>query len=77
MPGAKDSEKVIHKQHPSSFTGTDLAEHLDKLGKKKIVLVGMYIYTSLPFFLSFYLLSASCVPLFRTRADEGDLFGLV
>ena len=28
------------KQHPSSFTGTDLGEHLDKLGKKKIVLAG-------------------------------------
>lgn len=37
---AGESEKVIHKQHPSSFTGTDLAEHLDKLGKKKIVLAG-------------------------------------
>jgi len=31
---------VIHKQHPSSFTGTDLNEHLEKLGKKKIVLAG-------------------------------------
>ncbi|KAF6217481.1 hypothetical protein HO133_006819 [Letharia lupina] len=34
--GAGASEKVVHKQHPSSFTGTDLHEHLDKLGKKKI-----------------------------------------
>lgn len=39
--GAGASEKVVHKQHPSSFTGTDLHEHLDKLGKKKIVLAGI------------------------------------
>jgi len=32
--------QVIHKQHPSSFTGTDLSEHLEKVGKKKIVLAG-------------------------------------
>lgn len=39
--GAGAAEKVVLKQHPSSFTGTDLHEHLDKLGKKKIVLAGM------------------------------------
>lgn len=33
-------EQVVHKQHPSSFTGTDLQEHLEKVGKKKIVLAG-------------------------------------
>lgn len=33
--------QVIHKQHPSSFTGTDLQAHLEKVGKKKIVLAGM------------------------------------
>lgn len=32
---------MIHKQQPSSFTGTDLNEHLKKLGKNKIVLAGM------------------------------------
>lgn len=32
---------MIHKQQPSSFTGTDLDEHLKKLGKKKVVLAGM------------------------------------
>ncbi len=31
---------MIHKQQPSSFTGTDLDEHLKKLGKNKIVLAG-------------------------------------
>ncbi|CAD6572753.1 MAG: hypothetical protein ASARMPREDX12_005430 [Alectoria sarmentosa] len=38
--GAGESEKVVLKQHPSCFTGTDLGEHLDKVGKKKIVLAG-------------------------------------
>lgn len=46
--GASESEKVVHKQHPSSFTGTDLAEHLDKLGKKKIVLAGKTFPILLP-----------------------------
>ena len=32
--------QVIHKTQPSSFTNTDLKEHIDKLGKKKIVLAG-------------------------------------
>jgi len=32
--------QVIHKTQPSSFTDTDLQAHLDKLGKKKIVLAG-------------------------------------
>ncbi|KAL2057400.1 hypothetical protein ABVK25_002453 [Lepraria finkii] len=35
-----EKEKVIHKQHPSSFTATDLSDHLEKVGKKKIVLAG-------------------------------------
>lgn len=35
----------IFKHHPSSFTGTDLDAHLKKLGKSKIVLVGMYLLT--------------------------------
>ena len=33
---------MVVKQHPSAFTGTDLDAHLEKLGKKKIVLAGMY-----------------------------------
>ncbi|KAG9946310.1 isochorismatase, partial [Aureobasidium melanogenum] len=33
----KDGEKVIHKNHPSSFAGTDLHKHL---GGGKIVLTG-------------------------------------
>src|SRR5579859_461781 len=36
----KDGETVIHKQAPSSFTGTELDDVLKKLGKKQIVLVG-------------------------------------
>ena len=32
------------KTQPSSFTGTDLNEHLEKLGKKKIVLAGKSSY---------------------------------
>jgi nicotinamidase-related amidase len=36
----KQGEYVIHKQAPSSFTGTNLDETLKKLGKKQIVLVG-------------------------------------
>ena len=28
---------------PSSFTDTDLKEHIDKLGKKKIVLAGEFL----------------------------------
>ncbi|MCJ1279432.1 hypothetical protein MMC21_007256 [Puttea exsequens] len=33
-------EKIIHKNHPSSFTSTPLAAHLNSLGKTKIVLAG-------------------------------------
>lgn len=36
----KDGETVIHKQAPSSFTGTELDDVLKKLGRKQIVLVG-------------------------------------
>ena len=31
---------MVHKTHPSSFTDTVLHEHLQSLGKKKIVLAG-------------------------------------
>ncbi|KAH7153459.1 isochorismatase [Dactylonectria macrodidyma] len=34
----KDGEKVIHKNFAGSFAGTDLQEHLDELGSKKIIL---------------------------------------
>ncbi len=40
--GAGEKEKVIHKQHPSAFTGTDLGGHLEGLGKRKIVLAGRF-----------------------------------
>ena len=40
---------MIHKQHPSSFTATDLSDHLEKVGKKKIVLAGMSIPSELLF----------------------------
>ncbi|KUJ09498.1 isochorismatase hydrolase-like protein [Mollisia scopiformis] len=36
----KGDEKVIQKQQPGSFTGTDLDEFLKKSGKNKIVLTG-------------------------------------
>jgi len=45
LKGGK-GEKVIHKEHPSSFAGTDLKEHLDKIGKKKVVLAGMGSFPS-------------------------------
>lgn len=36
----KSGEKVISKQQPGSFTGTDLEEYLKSTGIKKLVLVG-------------------------------------
>ncbi|MCJ1248076.1 phospholipase C type enzyme [Trapelia coarctata] len=37
---AKQGEKVIRKQHPGSFAGTELQEWLDGKGVKKVVLAG-------------------------------------
>jgi len=37
---AKQGEKVIWKQHPGSFAGTELQKWLDEKGKKKVVLAG-------------------------------------
>jgi nicotinamidase-related amidase len=39
----KDGEKVIGKNHPSSFADTDLDEHLKGTGGNKIVLVGYMV----------------------------------
>ncbi|KAH6877056.1 isochorismatase [Thelonectria olida] len=36
----RDGEKVVHKNYPSSFADTDLQQHLESIGLKKIVLVG-------------------------------------
>lgn len=36
----KAGEKVVSKQHPGSFTGTDLEEFVKSTGKNKLVLVG-------------------------------------
>jgi len=36
----RTSEKLIHKQYPGSFTGTDLQAHLQEVGAKKLVLTG-------------------------------------
>ena len=36
----KGSEKLIHKQQPGSFTGTDLEEYLKGTGRNKLVLTG-------------------------------------
>lgn len=37
-------EIVIHKQAPSSFTGTELHDQLTKLGKKQVVLTGYMMH---------------------------------
>ncbi|TGO16900.1 hypothetical protein BGAL_0389g00170 [Botrytis galanthina] len=36
----KNDEKVIVKQHPGSFTGTDLEAYIKETGKSKLVLTG-------------------------------------
>ncbi|KAM3071034.1 phospholipase C type enzyme [Clarireedia jacksonii] len=36
----KDGEKVVVKQHPGSFTGTDLDEYLKSTDRKKVVVTG-------------------------------------
>ncbi|KAK5627520.1 hypothetical protein RRF57_003235 [Xylaria bambusicola] len=36
----KDSESLVVKQEPGSFTGTELQEILEKTGRKKVVLTG-------------------------------------
>ncbi|KAL3422662.1 isochorismatase family protein [Phlyctema vagabunda] len=36
----KEKEKVIHKQHPGAFSGTDLQPFLASTGRPKIVLTG-------------------------------------
>ncbi|KAH8660163.1 isochorismatase hydrolase [Xylariales sp. PMI_506] len=35
-----ETEPVVHKRFATSFTETTLKQHLDKIGKKKLVLVG-------------------------------------
>jgi nicotinamidase-related amidase len=35
-----DTETVISKNHPGSFTGTNLQEVIDKTGRRKVALVG-------------------------------------
>ena len=44
----KEGEKVVTKEHPSSFADTDLDEHLKRIGSKKIVLTG-YMVSSLSY----------------------------
>lgn len=39
----RDGEKVVHKNHPSSFADTDLLRHLESTGLKKIVLTGYMV----------------------------------
>lgn len=39
----KDGEKVIKKNYPGSFASTDLEEHLQKIGSKKVVLTGYMV----------------------------------
>jgi len=38
-----DGEKVIHKLYPSSFADTDLQQHLELIGSKKLVLAGYMV----------------------------------
>ena len=42
----KDGEKVIEKQHPSSFADTDLDDHLKGSGGNKVVLTGYMVSCS-------------------------------
>ncbi|KIH87063.1 isochorismatase [Sporothrix brasiliensis 5110] len=35
-----DSEPVVYKRHATAFTGTTFQQELDKIGKKKLVVVG-------------------------------------
>lgn len=39
----KGNEKVVRKNYPSSFAETDLQQHLESIGIKKIVLVGYMV----------------------------------
>ncbi|CAM1509696.1 Fc.00g000310.m01.CDS01 [Cosmosporella sp. VM-42] len=36
-------EKVVHKKFPSSFADTDLQQHLESVGSRRIVLVGYMV----------------------------------
>ena len=40
VEGMGEKERVIEKQHPSAFTGTDLERAMEGFGKRKIVLAG-------------------------------------
>ena len=53
MNGEGEKEKVITKQHPSAFTGTDLQRVLEGCGKKKIVLAGEFAFEG-PFFVCLF-----------------------
>lgn len=39
----KDGESLVHKQHPGSFTATELQDILENTGRKKIVLTGYMV----------------------------------
>lgn len=54
----KDGEKVIWKQHPGSFTGTDLDEFIKTTGRKKLVLTGYMAHV--------------CVSTTARQADEKE-----
>ena len=45
--GMGEKERVIEKQHPSAFTGTDLERAMEGFGKRKIVLGGELLNLSL------------------------------
>lgn len=66
----KEGEKVIHKNYPSSFAGTDLHKHL---GGGKIVLTGyMVCSTRVLLFLSILLTSAgACLCVDYSKTGSG------
>jgi nicotinamidase-related amidase len=39
----RDGEKIVHKNYASSFADTDLQQHLESIGLKKIVLTGYMV----------------------------------
>lgn len=43
----KPGEKIIHKNHPSSFAGTELQAHLESIGRNKTMLVGYMVSCSI------------------------------
>jgi hypothetical protein len=54
-----EGEIIVHKTEPCSFTKTDLQDHLERVGKKKIVLAG-------------YMVLQNIIPQVKSASDEID-----